>query len=305
LCQIIQALRRFLGLRERGQVRIAKHFPISICGFRELAELFKRLSAVEIGFRLDGGVLLVGDEDALKEGVVAIATGATPDASPAAAPSDPAQDLEDLLTIPDLDKKPTASARLIYAKSELTRFQKKPQIEAQLLLDIADKFKPEDLSPAILGQVGDCLVQSGKPDQADAFYHEIIDEYDQSPLVDYAYNGLAQIAYDKKDFKKALGYYSTALDKGVAATKLKEITLGQAQTLMALDRYEEAKPLFEQVASNRAWRGEATALSVLSLGSIQMAQAKYAEATRIEPGVKSVLRNGRLEPENRAMAQNR
>jgi TolA-binding protein len=209
----------------------------------------------------------------------ALASGATPAAAPAvAAPSDPAQDLEDLLTIPDLDKKPTASARLIYAKSELARFQKKPQIEAQLLLDIADKFKPEDLSPAILGQVGDCLVQSGKPDQADAFYHEIIDEYDQSPLVDYAYNGLAQIAYDKKDYTKALGYYSTALDKGVAATKLKEITLGQAQTLLALDRYEEAKPLFEQVASNRAWRGEATALSVFSLGKIQMAQAKYAEA---------------------------
>ena len=198
--------------------------------------------------------------------------------APAVADDDPSQDLEVALTIPGLDKKLTASARLLYAKSELARIQRKPEIEAKILLDIAAKFKPEDLSPALLGQVGDCLVQAGQPDQAEPFYHDLLDEYDSSPLIDYAYNGLGRIAYDKKDYKKALGYYAKALDKGVATAKLKEITLGQAQTLLALNRLEEARPLFEQVASNRAWRGEATALSVLSLGRIQMQQQKYAEA---------------------------
>jgi tetratricopeptide (TPR) repeat protein len=126
--------------------------------------------------------------------------------------------------------------------------------------------------------MGDCLLQAGKPDQAADYYHYLLDTYDQSPLVDYGYNGLGQIAYDAKDYKKALDYYTKALDKGVATNKLKEITLGQAQSLLALNRLDEAKPVFEQVASNRAWRGEATALSVFSLGKIQMLKQKYAEA---------------------------
>jgi TolA-binding protein len=212
--------------------------------------------------------------------ISAPATNAVPVASsePVAVPDDPAKDLENILMIPDLGKEETASARILYVKSELARFQRKPQIEQEILLEIADKFKPEVLSPALLAQVGDCLFQTGKPDQAEIFYHYLLDTYDQSPLVDYAYNGLGLIAYDQKDYKKALSFYSKALDKGVAATKLKEITLGAAQTFLALDRLDEAKSLFEQVASNRAWRGEATALSVFSLGEIQMRKQKYAEA---------------------------
>ncbi len=207
-----------------------------------------------------------------------------PDQTPAAAGANPAvavetpATLEQILTIPDLDQKPTAAARILYAQSELARLQRKPDVEAQILLQIAGKFKPEDLSPALLGQVGDCLLQSGQPDQAALFYHYLLDEYAQSHLVDFAYNGLGRIAFDQKDYKKALDYYSKAIDKGVALARLKEITLGQAQSLLALHRLDEAKQVFEQVASNRAWRGEATAFSVFSLGQIQMQQMNYAEA---------------------------
>jgi TolA-binding protein len=105
-----------------------------------------------------------------------------------------------------------------------------------------------------------------------------MDVYDKSPLVDYAYNGLGQIAFAQKDYKKADRYFSKALDKGLAASKLKEITLGEAQTLLAMNRPSDAKPLFEQVASTRAWRGEATAVSVYSLGEVQMNLGKFAEA---------------------------
>ena len=105
-----------------------------------------------------------------------------------------------------------------------------------------------------------------------------MDGYDKSPLVDYAYNGLAQIAFPE-DYKKADRYFSKALDKGLAASKLKEITLGEGLTLLALNRPLDAKPLFEQVASTRAWRGEATALSVFSLGEIQMDQENLPRRT--------------------------
>ena len=207
------------------------------------------------------------------------AVTATPPSVPSPEPpADPAKDLAHALTVPGLDSQPTAQARILYAKSELARLQKKPEIEKQLFLQIAKTFKPEELSPIILGQVGDCLVQNDQWAQAVPFYNQLMDTYEQSPLVDYAFNGLGRIAYLQKDFVKANKYYSKALDKGLAASKLKEITLGEAQTLMALNRPVDAKPLFEQVAGNRAWRGKATALSVFSLGEIQMALGKFAEA---------------------------
>lgn len=197
---------------------------------------------------------------------------------PVGTTENPAQELESILTIPNLDKQPTAGARLLYAQSELARLQHKNDVDQQILLSIAAKFKPEDLSPAILGQVGDCLFQSGHLDEAATLYHELLDDYGTSNLVDYAYNGLGQVAVSQKKYAVADGYFAKALATGAASSKLKDITLGEAQTLLALGRYDEAKPLFEQVASTRAWRGEATALSVVSLGDIQMKQAKYAEA---------------------------
>jgi TolA-binding protein len=193
-------------------------------------------------------------------------------------PPDPAQELEDILTIPDLASQPTARARLLFAKAELARLQRRLEVQKQDILEMAKEFKPEDLSPMLLGQAGDALMQNAQAVQAALFYHYLIDEYGGSSLVDYGYNGLGQIAYAQKDYKGAEDYFSKALDGGLAVSKLKEITLGQAETLLALGRPDEAKPFFEQVASTRAWRGEATALSVFSLGEIQMAHGKYAEA---------------------------
>lgn len=173
---------------------------------------------------------------------------------------------------------PTALARILYAQSELARMRHKPDVESSLLLNIAAKFSPEDLSPIILGQVGDALVSAGQPAQAMPFYNQLLDIYGDSPSVDFAYNGLGRIAYDQKDYLTAERYYGKALDKGLAVMKQKDITLGQAQTLLALNRPTEAQGYFEQVASNRAWRGEATAISVLSLGEIEMQLGKFAEA---------------------------
>lgn len=207
-----------------------------------------------------------------------LATAASNVQPPVSAAEDPTQALEEILTIPDLDSQATARARILYAKAELARLQRQNEVAKQILLEIGKDFKPEDLSPILLGKVGDCLVQEGQTDQAVSFYNQLMDEYAKSAVVDYAYNGLGQIAYAQKDYQKADRYFSKALDKGLAEGKLKEITLGEAQTLLELNRPEEARPLFEQVASTRAWRGEATALSVFSLGQIEMQLGKFAEA---------------------------
>ncbi len=94
----------------------------------------------------------------------------------------------------------------------------------------------------------------------------------------YAYNGLGEIAYQKKDYPKALRYFTDGTEKIAAAQKLKDISLGRAKTLLALGKLDEAQKAFEQVASVREWRGEATACSVYSLGQIAAKRGKWAEA---------------------------
>jgi TolA-binding protein len=193
-------------------------------------------------------------------------------------PTSEEDELAGIMSLPDTDKKPTAQARILFAKAELARIHRKSDTQHDYLLQIATKFKPEQLSPTLLGEAGDCLLADKKPEAADPFYQYIIDQYADSPLIDFAYNGLGQIAYDNKDYEKALFYYNKALDEGLATTRLKDITLGKAKSLLALGRLDEAKPVFEEVASTREWRGECTAYSVLCLGDIQMTKQHYPEA---------------------------
>ena len=48
--------------------------------------------------------------------------------------------------------------------------------------------------------------------------------------------------------------------------------------MLALGKLDEAQKGFEQVASVREWRGEATAFSVYSLGQIAAKRGQWAEA---------------------------
>ncbi len=192
-------------------------------------------------------------------------------------PQDPGAELESLLRDPGTEPNNTSKARILYAKAELARLGRKPAEEEKNIAQIAS-FKPEDLSPVLLGRCGDYLLGKGQPDQAKPFYDRLMSEYPKSDYIDYAYNGLGEIAYQKKDLQLALRYFTDGTDKIAASTKLKDITVGKGRTLLALNRLDEAKKVFEQVASVREWRGESTAYSVYSLGEIEEKKQHWAEA---------------------------
>ena len=171
----------------------------------------------------------------------------------------------------------TARARVIYAKAELARLRRQPAEEDRNIAKIAE-FKPEDLSPVLLGRAGDYLLGKGKLDQAKPFYDKLMEDYPKSDYLDYAYNGLGEIAFQKKDLQTALRDFTDGTTKIAASQKMKDLTVGQAKTLLALNRLDEAKKVFEQVASVREWRGESTAYSVYSLGEIEAKRQHWAEA---------------------------
>jgi TolA-binding protein len=209
----------------------------------------------------------------------ATAAAASSSPAPEATPApDPGAELDALLGASQTDRTPTAKARILYAKAQLARLRRQPAEADRNLLAIAEQFKPAALSTLLLGQVGDLLLVRGKLDEAAPFYRHLMDNHPKSELIDFAYNGLGEIAFQKKQYEEALRYFNDGTDKIAAALKLKDVTVGKAKTLLALNKLDEARKLFEQAASVREWRGETTAFCVYSLGVIKAQEGKWAEA---------------------------
>jgi TolA-binding protein len=206
---------------------------------------------------------------------------ATPAPTPAvadSAPIDPSAELDELLGGAETDASPLARARVLFAKSELARLRRQTAVQEQNLELIATNFKPEDLSAPLLAAAGDHLLDQGKFALAASMFERLMSAYPKGNFLEFAYDGLGEIAYQNKDYLKALRLFTDAVDKAAAAAKLKEVTVGRAKTLLALGRLDEAKPVFEQIASTREWRGETTAFAVYSLGDIMRRQGKLPEA---------------------------
>ena len=163
---------------------------------------------------------------------------------------------------------PTVKARVWFTESEVASFRKNNALRDELLGRIGNEIPPAALPPGLLGCVGDLLLEQNKPDQAKAFYDQIILKYSRSIYADFGYVGLGELAYRKGDYNTALTQFSNAIDLAGARFKLLDATLGRAKTLLAKGNLDAAKDLFEQIAGNRQWRGPATAQSVYSLGEI-------------------------------------
>ena len=172
------------------------------------------------------------------------------------------------LVSPGTTNQPTVKARVLFTEAEVASLRKKPELRDQLLARIGDEVSPEALPAGLLGRVGDLLRQRGKLDQARACYDQLVLRYPRSMYADFGYVGLGELAYTAGDYDTALTQFTNAIDRAGARFKLLEATLGRAKTLLATGKLDEAKELFEQIAGNRAWRGEATAQSIYSLGEI-------------------------------------
>ena len=175
----------------------------------------------------------------------------------------------------------TGQARLLYARAELATFRKNERDREQVFAALANDFAVEELSPVLLGQVGDYLLGKGTPKnrgEAAARYTRLKEDFLKSDYLDFAYVGLGEIAYQEGHYEKALELFTDAIEKVGASLKLKEAMVGRAKTLLELGQYEESRKLFEQVASIREWRGDTTAMAVFSLGEIERRKGRLPEA---------------------------
>lgn len=189
---------------------------------------------------------------------------------PAPSPAQIAARIERELVAGDNQSQPTVKARVLFTEAEVASIRKNTVLRDKLLSQIGDEIAPEHLSPGLLGRVGDLLREQGKLDRARACYDHLVLRYPRSMYADFGYVGLGELAYTAGEYDTALTYFTNAIDRAGARFKLLEATLGQAKTLLASGKLDPAKDLFEQIASNRSWRGEATAQSIYSLGEIHL-----------------------------------
>lgn len=190
--------------------------------------------------------------------------------------------VEQELVTGENQNQPTVKARVLFTEAEVASLQKDPVLRDRLLSRIGDEVPPEALSPGLLGRVGDLLRERGKLEGARACYDQLVLRYPRSMYADFGYVGLGELAYLAGDYDNALVHFTNAIDRAGARFKLLEATLGRAKTLLAGGKLDAAKELFEQIAGNRSWRGEATAQSIYSLGQILIKRGSSSDLAQAQ-----------------------
>ncbi len=171
-----------------------------------------------------------------------------------------------------------AKARLRYGQAQLAGFMKKPDRQKELMASIYADFPANELSAQLLADCGQIALDKGELDKAEAFYKELMTSFPKSDLLEYAYDGMGWLALDRNKPQEALNWFNDAIDKVGADAQLGHITYGKGLALLALGKTDEAKKIFEQVASTKEWRGELTAQALISLGDIEDKKGNTAAA---------------------------
>lgn len=208
------------------------------------------------------------------------------EAAPAPAPppapdltfEDVEKQLEALLSPPQAAMNGTAQMRILFAKAWLAKTMKLPDKAEKYLNIIIEVAKPDDLSPMLLNIVGDSARKKGDLDKATGCYIRLRDFFKDSEFSDGAPVGLAEIAFEKGEYDKALELFRDALNNYPGSSHVLDATQGEAKTLVKLKKYEDAKKIFEQVANTKEWRGHATANALRMLGEIESLQGKHEAA---------------------------
>lgn len=172
----------------------------------------------------------------------------------------------------------TAQMRILFAKAWLAKTMKIPDKAEKFLTIIVEVAKPDDLSPMLLSIVGDAARKKGDLDKANGCYVRLRDVFKTSEFSDGAPVGLAEIAFEKGEYDKALELFRDALNNYPGSSHVLDATQGEAKTLVRLKKYDDAKKIYENIANTKEWRGHATANALRMLGEIESLQGKNEAA---------------------------
>lgn len=168
----------------------------------------------------------------------------------------------------DPKKKPTliGQARGLYARAIIYEYLRNDEESGRYWQTIAGTYKPDELSPTILGKVGEFLELKGEDAKAEPFYRYLMDNYRSSSFADYGFAGYGNILLRRKDYRKAYEVFNDALENQVAYWKEFDLRIGRVKALIDLPRedvvqLEISDPLgkayseLNLIAGVKDWRG--------------------------------------------------
>ncbi len=210
------------------------------------------------------------------------------EANPAPVPAAPAPTVEELesrlktlLTGPggtDSITNGTAQARVLYARALLARMMRDLPKYESLLSVIPDAAKADELSPLLLATIGDMMLAKGQMEKAAEYYGRLREAFSTSDFGDRAPVGLGKIEFTKKNYQGALDLYNEAIEKFQGSSSLLDATLGKAESLLELGKFDEAEKLYKTIAAMREWKGEPTANALYHLGLIEERRKEWGKA---------------------------
>ncbi len=185
---------------------------------------------------------------------------------------------EALLKIVAGKESATTNARTYYARARLAQMLKRADLSDLYLQGIAtaNAKDPSPLSPALLATSGDILLKTGDLDGAETMYLRLANRYKDSLFSDAGPVGLGCVALARNQPEKALKIFDDALENNNGISRFKECTLGKLRALVALDKFDAAHKLGEQIISDKTFRGETVASTYLILAQAYRKQAASA-----------------------------
>jgi outer membrane protein assembly factor BamD (BamD/ComL family) len=186
-------------------------------------------------------------------------------------------DLEATLGVTESSGSLIAQARLHFGKGTLALLARDPARAESTWRRIADLYKAEELSPGILGTVGDYLAGRRDP-RAEAYYAYIAEHHRSSEYADFGFAGLAELRLAQGKPKDALAIADEATAMGITLSKEKDLRFTRARALVELGQFDEAKKELTFISGVREWRGETTSGCLYYLALIEERQGRLQEA---------------------------
>ena len=161
----------------------------------------------------------------------------------------PAKAAEEMLALLKLDgkdpnaEKPTliGLARGAFARAMIYQLTRNDSEYARYMRNIAATYKPDELGPTILAEVGNFLYNSGELDKAEPFYRYLMDNYRSAYRADSGFAGIGKICLDRKEFRKAYETFNDALENGVYGEEELALRIGRARALIGLPKADAAQ----------------------------------------------------------------
>ncbi|MDR1497817.1 MAG: hypothetical protein LBS59_05320 [Puniceicoccales bacterium] len=215
-----------------------------------------------------------------------------PERAAGATKIDPEKQILQLLKLDEGKATLLAQARGYFARAEVARLRsarargeeklRNEQLFKENIGRIANIFKPEELSPALLAVVIELLLEQKNFAKAETFADYILEHWRSSDYADYGFLGKGTVQLEQKKPKEALATLKEAVDGGILLFKEWETRLAYAQALTTVggrENIENAKKELNALATNKDWRRYGVAAWALYyLGQIEEKLVNYNEA---------------------------